>query len=128
MKQYRWLGLLLVMVMVLTGCRAASEPSFLLEIEVEGVDKGELFYAAYLGGKRCQIGDVPASRRLIFSRSSLFLKDDVSEFSLVLAPYDDLGEHDTRYIEPLRIPARYGESYRVILSGTSAGGYSLRLE
>lgn len=120
-------GLILIVILT-SACQAKEEPAFEVEILVEGEEAQDIFYAAYLGGKRCQIGDVSASRRLIFSRSQLFLKDDVSDFEIILVPYDDKGEHDTRFIKPLKISASYGQIYRVILSGTKASGYSLRLE
>lgn len=120
-------GLLLILILT-TACQAKAEPAFEVEIVVEGEEAQDIFFAAYMGGKRCQIGDVSASRKLRFSRSELFLKDDVSDFELILVPYDDKGEHDTRFIKPLEIPASYGQVYRVVLSGTKTNGYSLRLE
>lgn len=65
---------------------------------------------------------------LSFSSGDFKEEDNLSEFSISLAPVQPEERGDPAFTEPVSIPAEYGGEYAVLLSGDSESGYTAQLE
>lgn len=121
----------------LTGCAAAEEDAFQVQVICESSGIQQIFWSCYLDGVPYGSGgmadlngeELTAESELIpsFSRTYLEGADPVG-FSIDFSPYGEGSPTPLGTTDQVSIPAQYGERYTVVLSGDEAAGFRAELQ
>ena len=138
MKRLLVLCLALLLTPGLTACREEAADHFTIQLLCESDSICQVLYTCYLDGTAAGTGGIAdldgeaftpqVPRAIPISRSFLDGAEDLSDFSITFSPY---GSGDTRELGttyPLPIPAAYGRSYTVVLSGDRRTGFQAVLQ
>lgn len=134
-------ALLLAMLLLLgfSACTAVPKENndeadrITINVICESSDIYQIYYSCYFGGSYYSMGGMAdldhkeltkaSELSLVLTKPYLGDRDDISDFGMTFSPY---GKEDTREIGTtnlLSIPARYGQTYTVVFSGSADTGF-----
>ena len=123
--------------LVLTGCAAAEEDAFQVQVICESSGIQQIFWSCYLDGVPYGSGgmadlngeELTSESELIPSFSRTYLEGaDPAGFSIDFSPYGEDSPTPLGTTDQVSIPAQYGERYTVVLSGDEAAGFRAELQ
>lgn len=136
-RMKRSLCLLLLGSLLLVSCHSPSKDQIALRIVCESEGIYQLFYSIYLGDQPMGMGGMAdlehkpltpeTELEVRFSKERLDGAQDLSQLMIELSAYGEHDRHEIGTSNKLRIPAEYGQVYRLIFSGDVNRGFKLTL-
>lgn len=130
--------LLTLILLAACGQESSTDPNAVnIEIKCQSADVYQIFYSSYIDGQYYGMGAAADQdgRRITSDMvlktvltKSYFEDSDVSLLSMDFSPYGENESYEMGTTNPVAIPAEYGKTYTVLISGSKESGFTATLE